>query len=292
MRPTNDTYPLNPDFPFHMNRLWLGAHHHAKEHFHWHSFYEISCVLSGEACCFADGRLFLMNPGDIAVFNADEIHGWRMKDDIELLVLTFSPELIASSPNSFDSGYLQLFKNHTPFQNRLGGSDMNTALLRTIMKEAFKEWQSNNLGRNLMLKSQLLHILVLLIRYFQAPENENGSLAHSRKKENLKAAVSFIDSHYKEPVTLKDAAAAACMSPNYFSACFRQVFGENFKQYLNRLRLSAVHEALLGSDNSVLDIAISCGFRNMSNFYEQYKKLYGCLPRRSEANPAVKKSEI
>ena len=88
-----------------------------------------------------------------------------------------------------------------------------------------------------MLKSQLLHILVLLIRYFQAPENENSRPALSRKKESLKAAVSFIEEHYKETVTLKDAAAAACMSPTYFSACFRQVFGENFKQYLNRLRL-------------------------------------------------------
>lgn len=190
MRLTNDTYPLNPDFPLHMNRLWLGAHHHAKEHFHWHSFYEISCVLSGDACCFADGRHFQMNPGDVAVFNADEIHGWRMKNDIELLVLTFSPELIASSPDSFDSGYLQIFNNHTAFQNRLDGSDINAALICTILKETFKEWQGSNLGRNLMLKSQLLHILILLIRYFQTPENENVSPARSRKKENLKAAVS------------------------------------------------------------------------------------------------------
>ena len=43
MRAVDDTYPLDPALPMHMNRIWMGRHHHAREHFHWHSFYEISC---------------------------------------------------------------------------------------------------------------------------------------------------------------------------------------------------------------------------------------------------------
>ena len=32
------------------------------------------------------------------------------------------------------------------------------------------------------------------------------------------------------------------------------------------------------SRDNILDIAVSCGFHNMSNFYKQYKKYYHSLP--------------
>ena len=278
---TNDTYPLNPEFPMHMNQLWLGAHHHAKAHYHWHSFYEVSCILSGHACCFANGRRYDMNTGDIAVFNKDEIHGWEMENDVELLVLTFSPNLIATGDNLFDCGYLQIFEeSQDRFQNRLDARDKNTSLLRQILKDTYKEWQNDYACRNLMIKSQILHILVLLIRCFKESAYPTGHLYSQPNSGHLKDALNYIDRHYKENLTLKDAAAAACMSPNYFSGFFHKALGEKFIDYVMRLRLETAEDLLQNSTDNVLNIALASGFQNISNFYKCYRKKYGYPPRK------------
>ncbi|HIV25323.1 MAG TPA: helix-turn-helix domain-containing protein [Candidatus Scatomonas pullistercoris] len=284
MRAVDDTYPLDPALPMHMNRIWMGRHHHAREHFHWHSFYEISCVLSGSALCIVSGRQYAMQEGDIAVFNANEVHGWKMEKDVELLVLTFSDRL-AGEEEANSAEYQSVFGGGTAaFQNKLEAGDAHTAAVRSVMLDAYQEWQSENVCRGLMLKSQGMHILTLLIRHFVARDSGKSRSAALKKADNLKLSLEYIHGSYREEVTLEAAAAAACMSPSYFSSCFHEVFGEKFTEYVTRIRLEAVQKALEESGGSVLDIAVSCGFHNMSNFYKQYRRYFHCAPRRQKEN--------
>ena len=51
-----------------------------------------------------------MGKGDIIIFNNVEPHGWKLLDeDMELLVMIFSPEFVAEKLSFFDSGYLKPF---------------------------------------------------------------------------------------------------------------------------------------------------------------------------------------
>ena len=94
----------------------------------------------------------------------------------------------------------------------------------------------------------------------------------------VERAMNFIDDHFTEPITLNDVAEMAYMSPNYFSQYFKKVTGQNFSDYLSGLRIKKAQELLKNSDMSVIDIAMACGFHNMSNFYRMYKKHTGSTP--------------
>ena len=95
----------------------------------------------------------------------------------------------------------------------------------------------------------------------------------------LKAVLDYVRSHYTEPVTLKELADIACMSPTYFCRYFHQEMGKTPFAFLNEYRLNAAAEALHATDETVLTIASRCGFENLSYFNRAFKAHFGMTPR-------------
>lgn len=131
-----------------------------------------------------------------------------------------------------------------------------------------------------MIKANILRILTMLIRTYQ-DESKSGEMLKEKKSamKRLEQAISYIDHHYSEKITLDEVAAAAYMSSNYFSSYFRKVTGISFSEYVTRIRISHARELLRDTDKSVTEIAMECGFHNISNFYRLYKKQVGKPPR-------------
>ncbi len=131
-----------------------------------------------------------------------------------------------------------------------------------------------------MIKANILRILTMLIRTYQ-DESKSEEMLKEKKyaMKRLEQAISYIDSHYSEKITLDEVAAAAYMSSNYFSSYFRKVTGISFSEYVTRIRISRARELLRDTDKSVTEIAMECGFHNISNFYRLYKKHVGKPPR-------------
>jgi AraC-like DNA-binding protein len=55
--------------------------------------------------------------------------------------------------------------------------------------------------------------------------------------------------------------------------------GKTFKEYLTGVRLAKAHNILIATDIPITDVAISCGYTNLSYFISEYKKVYGRTPR-------------
>ena len=53
---------------------------------------------------------------------------------------------------------------------------------------------------------------------------------------------------------------------------------ESFERDLIRLRIRAACEALHKTDRNISDIAANCGYSNLSNFNQQFKRYVGCSP--------------
>lgn len=79
--------------------------------------------------------------------------------------------------------------------------------------------------------------------------------------------------------SLKDLASAANFSPFHFHRLFTGVAGETPKAYQLRLRLASAGVLLLTTDRSVLDIALSCGFRSHEVFTRAFRRFAGITPR-------------
>lgn len=278
MKICDDTYPLDTMLPLHVNTVWMRCYNRAEEHFHWHSFYEISCVLDGQATCVVNGNPYSLQKGDLAIFNRDEIHGWQMMNgDIQLLVVTFLPSLL-SQDNTPDN--LQVFHTDQPgFRNILFRTEPMVSEITACLHSIRFEWENDQTGRSLMIRAEMLRLLIMLERSFLAPQPDRKQMKYQRDLEKIRQALVLIDEHYMEHLTLEQVANSVYLSKNYFSTLFHRIIKERFQDYLIARRLSAARQLLMNTNLSVAEIASACGFQNTSNFYKQYAKYYGERPR-------------
>jgi AraC family transcriptional regulator len=93
------------------------------------------------------------------------------------------------------------------------------------------------------------------------------------------AVVRTIEAHSDAPLTLGALAATAGVSPFHFLRTFRQVTGVTPHQYLLRARLRDAVARLLTERGHVLDIALSCGFGDVSHFNHAFRAEFGTSPR-------------
>ena len=282
MKLIRDNIALDKDFPFQISEVVLNHKNSRPVTFHWHSYFEITYVQEGQGNYSVNGQEYMMKPGDIIIFNNVEAHGWKlMGEDMKLLVMIFSPEFVAEKLSVFDSEYLKPFvERGSNFKNRIGSEEPVSHEIRKGIREIYAEWQQQKEGYPLMIKANILRILTMLIRTYQ-DESKSGEMLKEKKSamKRLEQAISYIDHHYSEKITLDEVAAAAYMSSNYFSSYFRKVTGISFSEYVTRIRISHARELLRDTDKSVTEIAMECGFHNISNFYRLYKKQVGKSPR-------------
>ncbi|MBI4977148.1 MAG: helix-turn-helix transcriptional regulator [Spirochaetes bacterium] len=107
--------------------------------------------------------------------------------------------------------------------------------------------------------------------------------------QRLLAARRFIETHFPEPLRLKDIAAVAGFSPFRFSRAFHAAFGAAPVEMLIRVRLGAAREKLLTTTNRIGDIAFDVGFRDPGYFSKLFMRHVGQSPqdfRRSKKVPS------
>lgn len=101
----------------------------------------------------------------------------------------------------------------------------------------------------------------------------------SDKSESLiEKAESFIKSNYMKDISLDDISRYCNISTYYFSKLFKQETGENYVEYLNRIRIENAKKMMNESDKSMKEICFSVGFSDPNYFSRAFKKYEGVTP--------------
>ena len=95
--------------------------------------------------------------------------------------------------------------------------------------------------------------------------------------EAVATALAYIDSHFTEPVSVRELARLSHVSVNTLERHFSQMLHLSPTAYLKKKRLS--HAAsLLQSGETVMDAALQSGFPDYCGFIALFKKHYGITP--------------
>ena len=284
MNEYQDTLVLDKAFPFQINEVLLRAEDNSDDIFHWHNYYEVTLVLEGEGCYYANGQAFEVERGDIMIFNCAEIHGWQiLHKGMKVLAMVFTSDLITGYSAFSDMEYLRPFlERGSNFKNRIGRQEPCAVQIGDIMAEIRDEWEARHTGYTLMIKADVLRILTMLLRHYHDEARDPGARTDRNKALiRLRSAFEYIDEGYCGKVTLKEAADRVYMSPNYFSHYFHAATGISFSDYVTMRRMRKARQLLETTGRSIYEIAMECGFPNSSNFYRLYKKHTGESPRKS-----------
>lgn len=98
------------------------------------------------------------------------------------------------------------------------------------------------------------------------------------KPTYIQTAMLYIQSNFRNQITLSDVADVVGLSPAYLSNIFSKESGVSFKKHLNNLRYEYVKKLLAFSDMSVSEICFASGFNDYTNFFRGFKKHYGKSP--------------
>ncbi len=130
---------------------------------------------------------------------------------------------------------------------------------------------------SLQIRSLLLHFFVLLLNDSLFSAIRESHLAPVLPDE-IQTVLSYIDSHFTEPIRIRDLAALCYLSETYLIDFFHQQTGTTLVEYITKARIREACRLLTFTDLSITEIAYGSGFRNLSNFNRYFKKATGVTP--------------
>lgn len=89
--------------------------------------------------------------------------------------------------------------------------------------------------------------------------------------------IQFVNEHYSENISMQDAAEKVFFNPAYFSRFFKKQTGENFSDYLLRVRMENAVK-FLRENKKITDISRDCGYSSSGYFTRIFKEYYKCTP--------------
>jgi YesN/AraC family two-component response regulator len=92
-------------------------------------------------------------------------------------------------------------------------------------------------------------------------------------------AMTFIHTHYKEPVARSDVAAYVGVSERHLARCFQQEIGMAPIAYLNRFRVKVAKMLLCSGRMNVTEVALEVGFSAGGYFTRVFRDEEGLSPR-------------
>jgi transcriptional regulator GlxA family with amidase domain len=101
----------------------------------------------------------------------------------------------------------------------------------------------------------------------------------------------YVLANLAEDVTLKSAAAVACLSQTYFSSLFARLIGEGFTVWLARQRIEEAARLLTEHNRSIAEVRVAVGFGgNARGFGRWFKRFMGESPQgyRARQRPHVR----
>lgn len=243
-------------------------------HWHFHIEMELTLFASGEGTRFVGDHLDSFAPGDLVLLGEKLPHYWHARGRSSgLSVQWHFPESHPFWAFPENLPLADLFKLANRGLHITGRTAADVAVL---LREL-----ANGSGTE-----QLAGLLRILARLAAAPEPDRRSLstrsfvlpASSQHQEAIAKAVRYLVANFREEVRLDAVLALTGMSRPTFSRQFKQHSGRTFSEFLNRLRCQAACRELKESDRSVLDIAMNCGFTQVSFFNRLFRRLMRCSP--------------
>jgi AraC family transcriptional regulator len=138
------------------------------------------------------------------------------------------------------------------------------ALLNNPDSEAFREVAVTLFGSAMQVEDGL---------------NHRSRAADASTLARVTRVVRMIESDLERSHDLDSLAEMARLSPYHFLRTFERLTGTTPHQYLLRMRLRRAAILLRTENGKVLDIALDCGFQDISNFNRAFRAEFGKPPR-------------
>jgi AraC family transcriptional regulator len=213
----------------------------------------------------------LYGKGDFSITPAEAPFFARWDSDDRLLQIRMTSsfiqkvatETLAMNPNQLE--VIPEFRTRNP-------------QLEAIALLLLSELKQDNLGGRLYIESLSNLLAVQLLRQYSVSKPNLSVYKSGLPQRQVVQVLDYIHDHLEQEIKLADLAELLGMSQFHFSHLFKQTIGIAPYQYLLQQRIERAKQLLKQTDQSVIAIAITCGFNSHSHLSKQFRQITGLTP--------------
>lgn len=254
-----------------------------------HPYCEISVALEGQGVSFVEGEQILQKPGTLKLLGPGLPH-WGQIQQYPLTFITvyFLPSvLVEMGPRSDGVRILRRFTARQPLSNRLirlPGELL--ARVKRLLNEIIDEFDNDRFGREVRLRTLLLEVLVMLLRWEQSRGRDATNEELEVDWRAIMKTLQYIRDHYTDAVYARDVARAAGVSESRLKILFQKALGLSWVKYLQAYRIHRAAALLHGAGHNVTEAALAVGFDSFAHFTKTFRSFMGVSPKQYKQQPS------
>lgn len=235
---------------------------------HSHKYAELFYIVGGEGQFRIEDQLYPVKAHQVVMVNPNVLHtevGYPIHPmeyialGIEGLELFVSPEL----------------NSRFRILDCRGGSDI-LPCLRQILQES----QSGQPGCEAICQAYMEILILRLMRSISFATSVSGPT----DSHQCATVRHYIDTHYKEPLTLDMLSSVAHINKYYLAHAFKEEYGLSPIRYMISRRIDESRFLLQETDMSMSQIARVLGFSSASYFSQSFRRAEGMTPAEYRKN--------
>ncbi|TLV01483.1 AraC family transcriptional regulator [Dyadobacter luticola] len=286
------TYALLPDFaemrkPFLVKKIVRPSF---SKDFHFHTECQLVYVLSGSGTRIIGDSIEHFEEGDLTFVGPNVPHVWYSQSDTEIhlkeavsVALYINPDAVSQHLDGLiDTKELRHFFKESERGISICGA--KKALITDILLQMPGQ-------KNIALLASFAEILHQLLDpqdlvWLNVPNLV--SVYAGQAPGRVHKLMHYIQQNFKEEITLQQAASVAGLQLHSFCRFFKTLTNRTFSDFLNQVRIGFAARLLQQSDLPVTQIALECGYANISYFNRCFKKINKMSPKDYRALSAPK----
>jgi len=234
---------------------------------HYHDNYELYILESGQHGYLLNSKFFHVYPQDVIMIPPNALHKSHKASNYKRTCIYFSEKFLR-----------EYFTEKTMrellscFQKDVISLDKKSFFQIIKVISELKKYEGNY---NTYTTAQHLgSILMLLVEQKENTRKEPTFYS----QEKITPILSYISQNYKDISNLDELAGHFFVSKSYLCRTFKKYTGMTIIHYINHVKIQHACEALLHTNDSITNIALSVGFSTSIYFCKIFKKLVGCTP--------------
>jgi len=239
---------------------------------HSHDFPELFWIKSGVGFHCINTEIIPLSTGNVVFLRPSDSHTFKVDKDqqMELINLAFPIERISFYKNNY-------FSTNQKFPWLPSKDILPLMILLNAKQNVRISKELKDLSRSdysiLALDAFLLNLFSRFIK-----ENKMSFSDSEIGPEWLSNAIEKIKSSSHIHKSNSDFMKMCHKSPEHVNRTVKKIYQLTTTDLVNKIKMDFAKSKLQLSNDSIVDIALSCGFNNLGNFYKIFKKSFGETP--------------
>lgn len=249
---------------------------------HFHPELQLCHVESGFGQRLIGDRVCEIQPGEVILLGANLPHVWRYDstadDDIQATVVHFDESVLGSD-------WLQRpeLRDVRLLLTRAGQGLQARGDVREHLIEKIGALTNAHGLRRIIVLLEILQVMAESRDLETVCSSGYQPVAAELDVERLRRACDYIKEHAHESLDRETVARVIHMSATGFSRFFKAHTGMTFQEFVSDVRISRACQLLANTDLLITDIALQCGFGELSTFNRTFKRFRDTTPTKYRA---------